>query len=193
MVAEDGLPVVSFASAAEWDSWLAEAGTGSPGVWMRIAKAGAPRSTISYAEALEEALRHGWIDGRKSGLDDHHWMQRFTPRRPRSRWSQRNREAAERLMAEGRMTDAGLAQVEAARADGRWERAYPGPAGATVPADLRAALDAEPAAAAAFQGLDGANRYSILHRVEEARRPATRARRIAGFVEMLARGERPHP
>jgi uncharacterized protein YdeI (YjbR/CyaY-like superfamily) len=191
--AEDGLPVVSLASAAAWDAWLGEAGPASPGVWLRIARRGAPEPTLSYAEALEEALRHGWIDGRKGALDEHHWLQRFTPRRPGSRWSQRNRDAAERLIADGRMTPAGLAQVEAARADGRWERAYAGAASAVVPDDLRAALDAAPAAAEAFAGLDGANRYAVLYRVHDAKRPETRARRIAGFVEMLARGDRPHP
>ena len=193
MGAQDGLPVVSFASAAGWDAWLRDAGPASPGAWLRIAKRGAPHPTISYAAALEEALRHGWIDGRKEALDADHWLQRFTPRRRGSRWSQRNREAAERLIAEGRMAPAGLAQVEAARTDGRWERAYAGAATATVPDDLRAALDAVPAAAEAFAGLDGANRYAVLYRVHDARRPETRARRIAAFVEMLARGDRPHP
>lgn len=194
MDATDGLPVVSFASAAEWDAWLrTEADGERPGVWLRIAKRGAPAPSVSYADALEVALCHGWIDGRKNALDEHHWLQRFTPRRPGSRWSRRNRDTAERLIAEGRMAAAGRAAVEAARADGRWERAYAGAATATVPDDLRAALDAVPAAAEAFAGLDGANRYAVLYRVQEAVRPETRARRIAEFVDMLARGERPHP
>lgn len=192
MESRDGLPVVEAPSAQEWDAWLRAAGPESPGAWLRIARAGAAGPSASYAEALECALRHGWIDGTKAALDAGHWLQRFTPRRARSRWSRRNRETAERLIDEGRMEPAGLAQVEAARADGRWERAYHGMAGAPVPDDLRAALDAAPGAAAAFAVLDGANRYAILFRVEEARRPDTRARRIAGFVEMLARGDRPH-
>jgi len=187
-----GLPVVSFASAADWDRWLTEPGRAA-GVWLRIAKKGAGVASVSYAEAVEVAIRHGWIDGQKAPLDDRFWLQKFTPRRPRSRWSERNRDIAVRLVEDGRMTPAGLAEVEAARADGRWERAYAPASTATVPDDLREALDATPKAAEAFDALDGANRYAILYRVQDARRPETRARRIATFVEMLARGERLHP
>ena len=189
---KEGLPVVSFSSAAEWDTWLAGGGPAA-GVWMRIAKKAAGVASVSYAEAVETAIRHGWIDGRKAPLDDRFWLQKFTPRRARSRWSERNRDIAVRLIEEGRMAPGGLAEVEAARADGRWERAYPPASTATVPDDLRAALDAAPTAAEAFAGLDAANRYAILYRVQDAKRPATRARRIATFVAMLARGERLHP
>lgn len=184
-----GLPVLAFGSAPEWDAWLTERGADSRGVWLRLAKRGADVTTVSYADALEVAIRHGWIDGQKGALDPRFWLQRFTPRRAGSRWSQRNRDTADRLIAEGRMAPAGLAEVEAARADGRWERAYAGAASAAVPDDLRQALDAVPAAAAAFAALDGANRYAFIYRVEEAARADTRARRIAHFVDMLARGE----
>lgn len=188
-----GLPVLAFASAADWDAWLHANGAEAPGVWLRLAKRDSGAVTVSYGEALEHALCHGWIDGQTARWDERFSLRRFTHRRPRSRWSLRNRETAERLIAEGRMTPAGLAEVEAARADGRWERAYAGAATIAVPEDLRAALDAEPAAAAAFADLDGANRYAILYRVHDARRPETRTRRIATFVEMLIRGERIHP
>lgn len=186
-----GLPVLSFASAADWESWLA-AGEGA-GAWLRIAKRDSGLTSVSYDEALEVALCHGWIDGQKAGGDARTWLQRFTPRRRGSRWSQRNTALAERLIAEGRMAPAGLAEVEAARADGRWDRAYAGAATITVPDDLREALDASPAASEAFGALDGANRYAILHRVHDARRAETRARRIADLVDMLARGELLHP
>ena len=186
-----GLPVLSFASAADWESWLV-AGEGA-GAWLRIAKRDSGLTSVSYDEALEVALCHGWIDGQKAGGDALTWLQRFTPRRRGSRWSQRNTTIAERLIAEGRMAPAGLAEVEAARADGRWDRAYAGAATITVPDDLRAALDASPAASAAFGALDGANRYAILYRVHDAKRAETRARRIAGLVAMLARGELLHP
>lgn len=187
----EGLPVLAFASAAEWDAWLARADGG--GVWLRIAKRDAGVPGVSYDEAVVAALRHGWIDGRKARGDERSWLQRFTPRRPGSRWSQRNRDTAQRLIDEGRMAAAGLAEVESARADGRWDRAYAGAATITVPDDLREALDADPRAAREFAALDGANRYAILYRVHDAKRPETRARRIATFVGMLARGERLHP
>ena len=187
----EGLPVVSFNSAAEWDAWLTKGGPAA-GAWMRIAKRGAGVASVSYAEAVETAIRHGWIDGQKAPLDDRFWLQKFMPRRARSRWSERNRDIAVRLIEEGRMAPAGLAQVEAARADGRWERAYAPASTASVPDDLRIALDATPSAAEAFEGLDAANRYAILYRVQDAKRRETRARRIETFVAMLARGERLH-
>ena len=188
---KEGLPVVSFPSATRWDAWLADEGFPG-GAWLRIAKKGAGVASVSYAQAVEIAIRHGWIDGQKAPLDERFWLQKFTPRRARSRWSERNRDLALRLIEEGRMTPAGLAEVEAAQLDGRWERAYAPASTATVPDDLRTALDAMPKAAAAFDGLDAANRYAILYRVQDAKRPETRARRIAAFVEMLARGERLH-
>lgn len=185
-----GLPVLSFASAVEWDAWLRSGGSGA---WLRIARRDSRVPGVSYDEALETALRHGWIDGQRAAGDDVSWLQRFTPRRRYSRWSRRNRDIAQRLVDEGRMTPGGLAEVEAARADGRWDRAYAGAATIAVPDDLREALDAAPGAAREFAALDGANRYAILYRVHDAKRAETRARRIATFVAMLERGERLHP
>jgi len=186
-------PVVAFESQAAWAAWLAEFGAHSPdGVWLKFAKKGSGVSSLSYAEALEEALRQGWIDGQARSLDEAFYLQRFTPRRARSKWSQRNVGKAEALIAEGRMLPAGLAEVERARADGRWEAAYPGPAAATVPDDLRAALDADPQAAAFFATLNRTNRYAILYLIHEAKRPETRARRIAKYVAMCRAGETVH-
>lgn len=180
-------------SAAAWDAWLQQHGADSPGVRLRIKKKGGGLSSPTYAEAVEVGLRHGWIDSQAGRLDDVSYVQRFTRRRRQSPWSRINRATAERLIAEGQMHPAGLAQVEAARADGRWDRAYAGPATAEVPADLQAALDADPAAAAAFGGLDRTNRYAILYRVGSVKRPETRARKIDDFVTRLAQGWRPYP
>ena len=193
MAPQDDLPTLFFASASEWEAWLEREHERAAGLWMKIAKRGAPRAGVSYSEALDVALCFGWIDGRKAALDSHHWLQRLTPRGPRSRWSQINRDRAQALIDAGRMRPAGHAQIERARADGRWEAAYPGARAATVPEDLEAALSANPAARASFDSLDGANRYAILYRIHDARRPVTRAQRIARFVEMLAAGERLHP
>jgi uncharacterized protein YdeI (YjbR/CyaY-like superfamily) len=188
----DDLPVLELADRDAWAAWLGAGHASSPGVWLKIAKRGSDARSVSYAEALDVALCHGWIDGQKRPLDDRFWLQRFTPRTPRSRWSKRNRALAERLIASGEMAPAGLREVERARADGRWEAAYDSHATATVPPDLQAALDADAGAAAFFAGLDSANRYAILYRIQEARRPETRARRIATFVAMLAEGRRIH-
>ena len=188
---KNGLPVLSFATQAEFAAWLADnAETG--GLWIRIAKKGTGIPSVDHDQALAVALRHGWIDGQANRVDDEYYLQRFTPRTKRSRWSKINRAAAERLIEAGEMTPRGLREVEAAKADGRWEAAYAGPAASTVPDDLRAALDANPAAAAFFETLTSQNRYAILHRVEEAKRPETRARRVEKFVAMLARGETLH-
>jgi uncharacterized protein YdeI (YjbR/CyaY-like superfamily) len=182
-----------FASQDEWRAWLAEHHADSDGVWIAFARKASGIPTVTYAEAVEVALTYGWIDGQSRSIDETHYGQRFTPRRARSRWSKINRVKAEKLIAEGKMQPAGLAEVERAKADGRWDAAYDSPTTATVPDDLRAALDANPAAAKLFDELDGTNRYAILHRIQEATRPETRARRIAKFVEMLARGETIHP
>jgi uncharacterized protein YdeI (YjbR/CyaY-like superfamily) len=189
----DDLPWLAFGSVHAWEEWLAEQHEASPGLWLKIAKKGAGTSTVTYAEAVEAALCFGWIDGQKDKLDDEHWLQRFTPRRPRGKWSKINREKAERLIAEGRMRPAGLREVEAARADGRWEAAYEGQATATVPPDLAAELDRHPAAREFFATLTGANRYAILYRIQDAKRPETRARRIAKYVAMLAERKTIHP
>lgn len=185
------LPVLSFASRDEFAEWLTEHAE-TQGLWIRFAKKGTGIPSVTYEQALDVALRHGWIDGQTKSVDDTYYVRRFTPRTKRSRWSKINRAAAERLIAAGEMTERGLREVEAAKADGRWEAAYASPAAASVPDDLRAALDANPAAAAFFSTLTGQNRYAILYRIEEAKRPETRARRIEKFVGMLERGETLH-
>ncbi len=188
------LPELVVLDAAAWHTWLAEHHESSRGVWLVLAKKGTTRpTTLTYDAALEEAVCFGWIDGQLRRRDGSTYCQRFTPRRARSGWSQRNVTLAERLLAEGRMRPAGMAQVERARADGRLNAAYAGPASAVVPEDLAAALRSEPAAAAMFEVLNGVNRYAILHRLEVARRPETRAKRLAQFVAMLARGETVYP
>jgi uncharacterized protein YdeI (YjbR/CyaY-like superfamily) len=188
-----GLPLLRFADADSWAAWLAANHTTSAGVWLAIARVGADTPSVTYEQALDIALCHGWIDGRKQGGDAGAWRQAFTPRRTRSAWSQRNREKAEALIAAGRMTPAGLAAVEAARRDGRWDAAYGLSRHRGVPGDLQAALDDNPEAAAFFATLDSRNRYAVLYRVQTAKKAETRARRIADFVAMLARGERIHP
>jgi len=149
--------------------------------------------SVTYAEALELALCFGWIDSQKRGLDEEHFLQRFTPRRPRGRWSKINRGKCEALLDAGAVRPAGLAEIEAAKADGRWEAAYEGARTAKVPEDLQRELDASPKAAAFFAELDGANRYAILYRLDDAKKPATRERRLRKFVAMLERGEKIHP
>jgi uncharacterized protein YdeI (YjbR/CyaY-like superfamily) len=188
----DDLPILPFESAAAWEAWLEAEHASAAGVWLKIAKKGSGVPTVSYEEAVERALCFGWIDGQMRRFDERFYVQRFTPRRRASRWSKINREKAEALIAAGRMRPAGLAQVEAAQADGRWDAAYDGASAATVPDDLQAALDANPKAAAFFATLKGSNRYAILYRVGDAKRPETRAKRIEQFVAMLARGETLH-
>ncbi|MEU5214976.1 YdeI/OmpD-associated family protein [Streptomyces sp. NPDC020807] len=185
--------IVAFASAEEFEAWLRDHHATSTGIWLKLRKKGPGIVALDYAQALDVALCHGWIDGQKAKFDDEWWLQRFTPRRPRSRWSKINRGKAEALTAQGRMRPSGQAEVDRAKADGRWEAAYDSPRTATVPDDLAAALSGVPAAAAFFETLDGPNRYAILYRVQDAKRPETRARRIEQFVSMLAKGERPHP
>ena len=187
------LPIVGFATRETWRAWLAEEHATSSGVWLKIAKAGGSSEGVSYADALEVALCYGWIDGQKRKLDDDHWLQRFTPRKARSRWSRINRDKATALIERGEMQPAGLREVEAARADGRWDAAYAGQRTAAVPDDLRRALDADPDAAEFFSTLDSRNRYAILYRVQDAKKPETRARRIDKYVAMLAAGEKLYP
>ena len=187
------LPTVSFATADEFADWLAEHHATAGGLWLKIAKKSAGTSTLDYAGALEVALCWGWIDGQKKSLDDTHWLQRFTPRSARSKWSRINRDKAEALIASGRMQPSGLAEVDKAKSDGRWEAAYEGSRSASVPDDLAGALAKNPAAAALFESLDSRNRYSILYRIQDAKRPQTRAARIEKYVAMLARGERIYP
>ncbi|HEY1853405.1 MAG TPA: YdeI/OmpD-associated family protein [Solirubrobacterales bacterium] len=189
----DALPVLLFAGPPELEAWLEENGERSEGAWLKIAKKGAAEPSVTYAEALELALCFGWIDSQKRGFDEQHFLQRFTPRRPRGRWSKINREKCEALLEAGAVRPAGLAEIEAAKADGRWEAAYASARAAAVPDDLQRELDASPKAAAFFAELDGANRYAILYRLEEAKRPETRERRLATFVTMLEHGEKIHP
>jgi uncharacterized protein YdeI (YjbR/CyaY-like superfamily) len=189
----DELPILLFATPAELEAWLEESHAESGGLWLKIAKKGTEPPSVTYAEALELALCFGWIDSQKRGLDERHFLQRFTPRRPGGRWSKINREKAEALLAAGAMRPAGLAEVEAAKADGRWEAAYEGQRAAEVPGDLRRELDANPAAAEFFAELDSANRYAIVYRLGEAKKPETRERRLRKFVAMLERGETIHP
>ncbi|MEP6642823.1 MAG: YdeI/OmpD-associated family protein [Gaiellales bacterium] len=186
------LPVHSFASRTEWAKWLDREHDSSPGVWLAIARKHAGAESVSYAEALDVALCYGWIDGRKDRLDERTWLQRFTPRRARSRWSKRNSGLAEELIGRGEMAPAGMREIERARADGRWDAAYDSHSTATVPPDLLAALEHDEAARDFFAALDGNNRYAILYRIQEARRPETRARRIAKYVAMLSAGEKIH-
>ena len=189
MGVDDGLPKLPFASPAEWEKWLEDNHAVSDGVWIKIAKKGSGVESVRYPEVLESALCFGWIDGRREALDDRHFLQRFTPRRPRSRWSRINREKAERLIADGRMRAAGVLEVERAQADGRWQAAYDGQKSITVPEDLQRELDARPTAKAFFAELSSQNRYAILYRLQEAKKPETRARRLAKFVAMLEAGE----
>jgi uncharacterized protein YdeI (YjbR/CyaY-like superfamily) len=180
--------------AAAWVQWLTVNHGQSSGVWLGLAKKGTTEPTsLTYDEALQEALCHGWIDGQVRRLDERIYRQRFTPRRPRSSWSKRNVGIVERLTGEGRMRPAGIAAVEQAKADGRWEEAYAGPATAQVPEDLAAALRAQPAAQAMFEVLSSQNRYAVLYRIASAKRADTRARRIEQFVAALARGETLYP
>ena len=180
-----------FVSSAEFAAWIVAQGDAPDGVWMLIPRVGSEVVGIRYAEALQVALAYGWIDGQKRGGDDPDvWLQRFVPRRPRSRWSKVNCAHVERLIAEGRMTPRGLAEVEAARADGRWEAAYDGARAAPVPDDLSAAMDAIPGARAFFDSLRARDRYPILYRIQAVKRPETRARKIAAYAAMLGRGEK---
>jgi uncharacterized protein YdeI (YjbR/CyaY-like superfamily) len=193
MPADDGLPVLSFATHAEWRAWLQENHASAAGVWVSIAKKGTGIDSVRYPEVLEHAICFGWIDGRRERLDDARFLQRFTPRRARSPWSKINVEKAERLAEEGLMEPAGREEVRRAKDDGRWERAYASQSTAQVPEDLRRELDARPAAAAAFSGLSSQNRYAILYRLDQARRPETRAKRLTEYVRMLEAGETLHP
>jgi uncharacterized protein YdeI (YjbR/CyaY-like superfamily) len=185
--------VLQFAHQAAWAQWLAANHDRSKAVWLRHAKKGNPEPSVTYAEALEVALCFGWIDSRKKSDDDKYFLQRWSPRGPKSIWSQVNRESALRYMAEGRMQPAGLAEVERARRDGRWDAAYAPASRATIPPDLQAAFDAHPGAAEFFATVSSQNRYAVLFRIQSAKKPETRAARIELFAHMLARGETLHP
>ena len=186
------LPIQDFPDQAAFEAWLDAEHDRAPGLYVKLAKKGAGVPSVTYAELVESCLCYGWIDGRSNRVDDRFHLQRITPRRAKSVWSKTNVDRVEALIASGRMRPAGLAVVEAARADGRWDRAYAGPATATVPDDLAAALAASPAAQREFDSLDRANRYAVLWRVHTATTPETRARRITACVEMLVEGRRFH-
>jgi uncharacterized protein YdeI (YjbR/CyaY-like superfamily) len=184
--------LLAFETRAAFHDWLEANHATVDGLWLKVAKKGSGIPTVTYAEALEVALCFGWIDGQRKALDDVYFQQKYTPRRARSTWSKVNVAKAEALIEGGDMRPAGLAEVERAKADGRWAAAYDSPRTMAVPEDLQTALDASPEAAAGFAALDGANRYSILYRLQAAKRPETRARRLEQFVAMLQRGERLH-
>jgi len=181
-----------FKSARAFEVWLKQHHAASPGLWLKLAKRGAPDASVTYPEAVEIALCWGWIDGQKKALDAHYFLQRFTPRRARSVWSKVNVAKVESLIQQGRMQAPGLAQVETAKADGRWARAYDGARTTVVPDDLLAALDAAPMAKVFFAQISASNRYAVLWRIQTAAKAETRARRIAQLVQMLARGETIH-
>jgi uncharacterized protein YdeI (YjbR/CyaY-like superfamily) len=187
------LPVLGFADQGAWESWLAQQHTASDGIWLKIPKKGSGAPGVSYPDALAVALCYGWIDGQKGRLDDDYWLQRFGPRRPGSRWSKINTEKAAELIEAGLMQPAGIREVELARSDGRWDAAYEGQRAMRVPDDLAAELARHEAASAFFATLSSANRYAILYRIGDAKRPETRARRIARYVAMLAAHETIHP
>jgi len=187
-----GLPLLAFADARAFDAWLQSQGPMAPGLWLKLAKKGAPERTLTKSEAIDAALCHGWIDGQLDTYDDHAWLIRFTPRKPRSKWSELNCRRAADLLAEGRMRPTGLAQIEMAKSDGRWDRAYAPASAAEAPPDLAAALDANPKAAAFFATLKGANRYAILYRIGALKTPEARARKITRFIAMMERGETIH-
>jgi uncharacterized protein YdeI (YjbR/CyaY-like superfamily) len=188
-----GLPVIPFADAGAWERWLQENHKSAAGLWLKLAKKSAGIESVTYAQAVEVALCFGWIDSQKASWDEQWFLQRFTPRRARGRWSQANRETVQALQREGRMRPAGELQVEQAKTDGRWEAAYAGQASMQVPEDLRRELDRDPEARRFFDSLKSHNRYAILYRIHDAKRAETRVRRIQKFMEMLRAGEKPHP
>lgn len=187
MPATDELPTIELPDRAAWAKWLAANHDAAQGAWLKLAKKGAPRGTVTQAEALDEAVCFGWIDGQVRRYDEHFYLQRFTPRRPRSKWSAINRERVRRLMAEGRMRPAGLREYRAAEADGRLDEAYPGQSQATVPEDFQAALDRHLAAREFFQTLAGSDRYAFLYRLHHVKDPRRRAERIANYIEVLSK------
>jgi uncharacterized protein YdeI (YjbR/CyaY-like superfamily) len=186
------LRIIPFASSEAWEAWLEEHHTASDGLWLKIAKKGSTLETVTYDQAVEIALCYGWIDGQVRKFDEYYYLQRFTPRRPRSKWSKINRQKVTELIRRGEMKAGGLREVERAKADGRWDAAYDAPSTATVPEDLRRELEKNEKARKFFSELDGRNRYAILYQIQDAKRPETRARRIAKHVAMLAEQRKPY-
>ena len=193
METKQGLPILQLGSQAEWEAWLEAEHARSSGVWLKLAKKSSAIATVTREQALESALCYGWIDSQSASHDDQFWLQRFTPRRPKSIWSRINREAVEALERQGRLKPAGLAQVEQARRDGRWDAAYQPQSQASVPDDLQRALDRHPEAQQFFASLDSRNRYAILFRLQGAKRPETRARRLEQFLTMLRERRKLYP
>jgi uncharacterized protein YdeI (YjbR/CyaY-like superfamily) len=183
------LPILNFPSQQDWEAWLEENHAGSGGLWIKFARKGSRIESVTYQEAVEAALCYGWIDGQSRSFDDQFWLQRFTPRRAKSKWSKINCQRATELIAQGKMKAAGLREVEAARRDGRWEAAYDSPRTMSVPEDFQSKLDENPRARECFAGLDSRNRYAILYRIQDAKKPETRARRIEQLVSMLDEGK----
>jgi len=192
-MASDELQLLTFPNASAFEDWLAAQPENAPGAWLRFAKKGASETTIDKSDAIDCALAHGWVDGQLGRIDDSFFKTRFTPRRPRSAWSQVNRERVERLLIAGRVRPRGQAQIDRAKADGRWASAYAPQSQAEPDHDLKAALDAEPAARTFFDALDSANRYAVLYRAHQAKTPESRAAKVAELVAKLARGEAFHP
>ena len=189
----DKLPLLSFSNPAAFRRWLAAQPLNSQGAWLKFARKGAAKATLAKSDAIDVALAHGWIDGQLGRVDEFYFKTRFTPRKPRSAWSKINCERVRKLIETGQMTPHGLAQVDAAKADGRWEAAYPSQSKATPHADLQAALDRYPRARRMFDALDAANRYAIIYRVHQAKTAERREAKIAGLLAMLRRGETIHP
>ncbi len=185
----NNLPILFFASPQEWEAWLHEHHTASSGVWLRHAKKASGLQSVSYAEALDVALCYGWIDGQKKSYDESSWLQKWTPRGAKSIWSKVNREKIQQLINQDRIQPAGIAAVEAAKRDGRWDAAYDSPSQAAVPDDFQAALDSNPTANAFFATLNKQNRYAILWKIQTAKKAETRAKRIQQFIEMLEQHE----
>jgi uncharacterized protein YdeI (YjbR/CyaY-like superfamily) len=193
MTNTNDLPILSFATQAGWGAWLEAHHADSKGIWLKIAKKETGIPSVDYPQALESAICYGWIDGQKAAFDEAFWLQKFTPRGPKGRWSKRNREKALSLIAEGRMQPFGLQQVELAQADGRWEQAYASQSQIAIPSDLQSELDKNPKAMEFFGTLDSHNRYAILYRIQTAKKPETRAARIRRFVEMLTKKQKIYP
>ncbi len=189
----DNLPTIAFETQQAWEAWLAEHHADTPGIWLKLAKKGTGVASISYAEALEEALCYGWIDGQKASFDETYWLQKFTPRRPKSIWSKVNCDKVSALLAEGRMQPGGIRQMELAQADGRWEAAYDSQSKITIPPDFQSELDKNQPARDFFSTLNSINRYAILFRIQTAKKPGTRAARIQKFIEMLANKQKIYP
>jgi len=189
----NGLSIVSFETQQDWERWLTEHHTDTVGIWLKIAKKETGIPSVNYSEALDSALCYGWIDGQKASFDDQYWLQKFTPRRPKSIWSKVNCDKATALIAEGRMQPEGIRQVELAKADGRWESAYESQSKITIPDDFQSELDKNQKAKDFFSTLNSINRYAILFRIHSAKRPATRSARINKFIEMLSNNQKIYP